>query len=71
MMVVMPMMMTGMAVVMTGVIVMIVMIVMIVGRRLAQWAAPGWTRLRGDAGSAGSVKVRRSMVGALPLPPRR
>ncbi|MNP63421.1 hypothetical protein D3C76_1588160 [compost metagenome] len=65
MMVVMAMVMTAMTVIMTGVGVVTVC------RGLAQWAAPGGTGLRGDAGSTGSVKVRKSMVGALPLPPRR
>ena len=46
-------------------------VIVIVSVRLAQWVAPGWALVRGDAGSVGSVKVRRSMVGALLLPPRR
>ena len=65
MVVMMAMVMTAMTVVVTGVAVVTVW------RGLAQWAAPGGTGLRGDAGSAGSVKVRKSMVGALLLPPRR
>lgn len=65
MMVVMTVVMSAMAVIVAGVVVMIVSV------RLAQWAAPGCALVRGDAGSAGSVKVRKSMIGALPLPPRR
>jgi hypothetical protein len=56
---------SAMAVIVAGVVIVIVCV------RLAQWVAPGWALVRGDAGSAGSVKVRRSMVGALLLPPRR
>ena len=47
---------------------LIVMLIVSRGRR-AQWTAPG-AALPGTEGSAGTVKVRRSRVGAL-APPNR
>jgi hypothetical protein len=57
--------MPAMAVIVAGVVIVIV------SMGLAQLAAPGWAVLRDGAGSTGSVNVRRSMVGALLLPPSR